>query len=111
VTLQVAGQPHIWALGDSTDLPISKAGSTAHFEAPVIVARLTAALRGTAVDPAHAEYGGHVMCFLEAGHNRASLLDFDYTRAPQVAAPTAIVHYQKMVFNKAYWYLVPTGVV
>ena len=37
--------------------------------------------------------------------------DFDYGRAPKVADPNPIVHYQKMVFNKAYWYLVPTGVL
>ena len=110
-TLQVVGTSNVWALGDATDLPISKAGSTAHFEAPIVVERLAAALRGTRPDPKHAEYAGHVMCFLEAGHGKASLLDFDYSRPPAVAAPTAIVHYQKMAFNKAYWYLVPTGVV
>ena len=110
-TLQVAGTANIWALGDTTDLPISKAGSTAHFEAPVVVAQLAAALRGGLPDPQHATYNGHVMCFLETGHGKASLLDFDYTRAPTVAAPTALVHYEKMAFNKAYWYLVPTGVV
>jgi sulfide:quinone oxidoreductase len=110
-TLQVAGTTNIWALGDTTDLPISKAGSTAHFEAPVIVEHVVATLRGTTPDPRHAAYGGHVMCFLETGHGKASLLDFDYQRPPKVAEPTAIVHYQKMAFNKAYWYLVPTGVV
>jgi sulfide:quinone oxidoreductase len=110
-TLQVDGTDNIWALGDATNLPISKAGSTAHFEAPVIVERLAAQLRGTQPDSKHATYAGHVMCFLEAGHGKASLLDFDYNRAPLVAPPTAVVHYQKMAFNKAYWYLVPTGVV
>jgi sulfide:quinone oxidoreductase len=51
------------------------------------------------------------MCFLEAGYGKASMLDFDYSRAPKVAEPTAIVHWQKMIFNKTYWYLVPTGVI
>jgi sulfide:quinone oxidoreductase len=109
-TLQVTGHPDIWALGDTTDLPISKAGSTAHFEAPVIVEQIVAAVRGTVADPKHAEYEGHVMCFLEAGYDKASMLDFDYGRAPHVHEPTTIVHWEKMAFNKAYWYLVPTGV-
>jgi sulfide:quinone oxidoreductase len=39
------------------------------------------------------------------------MLDFDYSRAPKVAEPNAIVHWQKMIFNKTYWYLVPTGVL
>lgn len=107
-TLEVAGLPDVWALGDTTDLPISKAGSTAHFEAPVVVERLLARLRGE-VTPL--VYEGHVMCFLETGYSRATMLDFDYQRPPAPAAPNPIVHYQKMAFNKAYWYLVPTGVV
>jgi sulfide:quinone oxidoreductase len=109
-TLQVIDHPDVWALGDTTDLPISKAGSTAHFEAPVIVEQIVAAVRGTMVDPKEAKYAGHVMCFLEAGYDKASMLDFDYERPPQVREPTTIVHWEKMVFNKAYWYLVPTGV-
>jgi sulfide:quinone oxidoreductase len=110
-TLQVKDHPEIWALGDTTDLPISKAGSTAHFEAPVVVEQIVADIRHMAPDPKHAEYEGHVMCFLEAGYDKASLLDFDYNRPPQVREPNPIVHWQKMAFNKAYWYLVPTGVV
>ncbi len=110
-SLRVKDHPNMWALGDATDLPISKAGSTAHFEAPVVVEQIVAEVRGTEVDPKHAEYEGHVMCFLEAGYDKASMLDFDYNRAPQVHEPTTIVHWQKMAFNKAYWYLVPTGVI
>ncbi|OFW79520.1 MAG: pyridine nucleotide-disulfide oxidoreductase, partial [Actinobacteria bacterium RBG_19FT_COMBO_70_19] len=33
-TLQVDGHDRIFAIGDATNLPISKSGSTAHFEAP-----------------------------------------------------------------------------
>ena len=39
-----------------------------------------------AADPKHAEYEGHVMCFLEAGYGKASMLDFDYSRAPRCRA-------------------------
>jgi sulfide:quinone oxidoreductase len=110
-TLAVKGFKNIWALGDTTDLPISKAGSTAHFEAPVIVEHLSADLRGAELDPKHAEYKGHVMCFLESGYGKATMLDFDYEHPPKLHEPSSIVHYQKMAFNKAYWYLVPTGVM
>ncbi|NWJ45310.1 MAG: NAD(P)/FAD-dependent oxidoreductase [Chloroflexi bacterium] len=110
-TLQVNGIRNIWALGDTTDLPISKAGSTAHFEAPVIVERLSADLRGIELDPKHSEYKGHVMCFLESGYGKASMLDFNYEHPPKLHEPSTIVHFQKMAFNKAYWYLVPTGVL
>lgn len=110
-TLEVKGAANVWALGDTTDLPISKAGSTAHFEAPVIVERLAAALRGLPAEAVEETYEGHVMCFLETGYNKASMLNFDYEHPPKLHEPSRHVHYEKMVFNKAYWYLVPTGVM
>jgi sulfide:quinone oxidoreductase len=108
-SLEVKGFPGHYALGDATDLPISKAGSTAHFEAPVIVERITASVRNVAPHGKHAKYDGHVMCFLEAGHSKASFLDFTYTRPPQVRDPNVLVHYGKLAFNRAYWRVVPTG--
>ena len=110
-TLEVPGHPEIRALGDATNLPISKAGSAAHFEAPVVVERLAARLRGTEPDPRRATYNGRVVCFLESGFEKASILAFDYDHPPKVPAPSWLYHYEKMAFNKAYWYLVPTGVV
>ena len=110
-TLQVKDHPEIYALGDTTNLPISKAGSTAHFEAPVIAERLAAQLRGVEPDEKHANYNGKVICFLESGYEKASILAFDYDHPPKVPTPSWLYHYEKMAFNKAYWYLVPTGVV
>ena len=49
-TLQVGGRTNVFALGDATDLPLSKAGSTAHFEAPVVAERIVAAIQGREVD-------------------------------------------------------------
>jgi sulfide:quinone oxidoreductase len=110
-TLQVKDHPNIYALGDTTDLPISKAGSTAHFEAPVIAERLVAQIRGLQPDARHSSYNGKVICFLESGYEKASILAFDYENPPKVPVPSWLYHYEKMAFNKAYWYLVPTGVV
>src|SRR5579884_3049738 len=50
-TLEVKGQLHIYALGDATDLPVSKSGSAAHFEARVLARRLIAEVRGE--EPEH----------------------------------------------------------
>jgi sulfide:quinone oxidoreductase len=110
-TLQVKDHPNIYALGDTTNLPISKAGSTAHFEAPVIAERIAAEIQGRAIDLRHASYNGKVTCFLETGHEKATILAFDYDNPPKPPAPNWLYHYEKMAFNKAYWYLVPTGVV
>lgn len=110
-TLQVRDHPNIFALGDTTNLPISKAGSTAHFQAPVVVENITAQLRNITPDAKHSSYNGKVICFLESGFERASILAFDYDNPPNPPSPSWLYHYGKMAFNKAYWYLVPTGVM
>lgn len=45
-TLRMEGADDIFVLGDATNLPISKAGSTAHFEADVVSANLVSLLKG-----------------------------------------------------------------
>ena len=108
-TLQVGGRPNVWALGDATDLPLSKAGSTAHFEAPVVTERIVAAIEGRAVDHKHGDYLGKVMCFFEIGDGKGTLLQFDYDHPPRPPKPNQLWHLGKIVFNKTYWHTVPKG--
>ncbi len=110
-TLEVKGQQGIYALGDATDLPVSKSGSAAHFEAKVVAARIIAAVRGEEPDPKHAMYDGEVMCFLETGHNHATQLVFNYEHPPRPPRPSLYYHMEKQLFNRAYWYIVPQGLV
>ena len=108
-TLQVGGRPDVFALGDATDLPLSKAGSTAHFEAPVVTERIVAAIEGRAVDPKRGDYLGKVMCFFEIGDGKGTLLQFDYDHPPRPPKPNQLWHLGKIVFNKTYWHTVPKG--
>ena len=108
-TLEVVGRPGLYALGDATDLPLSKAGSTAHFEAPVVAERIAAAIEGRAVDGKHAAYEGRVMCFFEVGDGKGTLLRFDYDHPPSPPRPNRFWHLGKLVFNKTYWHTVPRG--
>jgi sulfide:quinone oxidoreductase len=108
-TLEVGGRPNVFALGDATDLPLSKAGSTAHFEAPVVTERIVAAIEGRTVDPRHGEYLGKVMCFFEVGDGKGTLLQFDYEHPPKPPKPNQLWHLGKIVFNKTYWHTVPKG--
>jgi sulfide:quinone oxidoreductase len=105
-TLEHERWPNIHAVGDATNLPISKSGSTAHFEAPVVVSRIVSVLRGTAPAPS---YGGKVMCFLETGNGRATVLRFDYEHPPVPPAPARHWHAAKWMFNRLYWQTVPQG--
>jgi sulfide:quinone oxidoreductase len=108
-TLQVGGRPDVFALGDATDLPLSKAGSTAHFEAPVVTERIVAAIEGREVDRKHGDYLGKVMCFFEIGDGKGTLLQFDYEHPPRPPKPNQLWHLGKIVFNKTYWHTVPKG--
>jgi sulfide:quinone oxidoreductase len=108
-TLQVGGRPNVFALGDATDLPLSKAGSTAHFEAPVVTERITAAIEGREPAGKHADYEGKVMCFFEIGDGKGTILQFDYDHPPKPPAPNRLFHFGKVVFNRTYWHTVPKG--
>jgi sulfide:quinone oxidoreductase len=105
-TLNVEGQERIFALGDATNLPISKSGSTAHFEAPVIASRIASLIHGTAPKE---NYGGRVMCFLETGNGQATSLRFDYEHPPVPPQPNRAWHVAKWMFNRMYWETVPQG--
>ena len=108
-TLLVGAWPNIYALGDATDLPLSKAGSTAHFEAPVVTERIVAAVEGREIDHKRGDYLGKVMCFFEIGDGKGTLLQFDYQHPPRPPKPNRLWHLGKIVFNKTYWHTVPKG--
>ena len=108
-TLEVAGQHDVYAIGDATDLPLSKAGSTAHFEAPVVAERIAARVKGREPDARTGSYEGKVMCFFEIGDGKGTLLQFDYAHPPRPPKPNRLWHLGKIVFNKTYWHTVPKG--
>jgi sulfide:quinone oxidoreductase len=101
--------PNIFALGDATDLPLSKAGSTAHFEAPIVAERVAAAVMGRKPSGKHALYTGKVMCFFEVGDGKGTILSFDYDNPPKPPKPNQLWHLGKIVFNRTYWQTVPKG--
>jgi sulfide:quinone oxidoreductase len=101
--------PNVYALGDATDLPLSKAGSTAHFEAPIVAERVAAALLGREPQGKDASYTGRVMCFFEVGDGKGTLLKFDYEHPPRPPKPNQLWHLGKLVFNRTYWHTVPRG--
>jgi sulfide:quinone oxidoreductase len=108
-TLKVGGRDNVFALGDATDLPLSKAGSTAHFEAPVVAEQVAANVQGRKPAGKHASYEGKVMCFFEVGDGKGTLLQFDYDHPPKPPKPNRVWHLGKIVFNKTYWQTVPKG--
>lgn len=108
-TLVVKGEERVFALGDVTDLPVSKSGSAAHFEASVVAEQIIARLRGREVHKREGFYDGRVMCFMETGYAQATRIEFDYEHPPVPPKPSWFYHMEKALFNRAYWYLVPPG--
>ena len=57
-TLQPVGRDNVWAIGDGTNAPTSKAGSVAHYMADVIHENILAYIDGT---EQHVRFDGHAL--------------------------------------------------
>jgi sulfide:quinone oxidoreductase len=114
-TLQSKYHKNIFVLGDATDLPSSKAGSVAHFEAEVLTQNIVNYIHGKPLQP---EFDGHSNCFLESGYGKAFLLDFNYDLQPvkgtypfpligpfSLLRETRMNHWGKLAFKWIYWNL------
>ena len=113
-TLRALAAPNVFAIGDAADLPTSKAGSAAHYEADTLVENVRRQLAG---EPLRETYDGHVNCFVETGFGRALLLDFDYEREPLPGrlGPLPLLresranHLAKRAFPWVYWHALLPG--
>ncbi|MBA4136847.1 MAG: oxidoreductase [Opitutus sp.] len=105
--------PNIFAIGDATDLPASKAGSVAHFQADVLFANIQSILAGRAPEE---KFDGHANCFIETGGGKALLVDFSYDVEPlrghypmplvgplSLLKETRLNHFGKLMFRWVYW--------
>lgn len=100
-TLAVKGhEGRIWAIGDTTDLPVSKAGSVAHFEASTLIQNVLCTYRNEAINGL---YDGKTICFIEAGLDKATFVEFGYTHPPVLLPPSKMIHWSKIAYNTAYW--------
>jgi sulfide:quinone oxidoreductase len=99
-SLLMQGAEDIYVLGDATNLPISKAGSTAHFQADVVAQNIVHRLHG---GYGSHRYDGKVFCFIETGLQEATYITFDYERPPQPVPPGSLLHLYKVAFNRMYW--------
>ena len=67
-------------------IPISKAGSTAHFEADTVVDNLASLVQE---DRWSRDYDGKVFCFIETGMNTGTYVWFNYTTPPKSESAVA----------------------
>ena len=118
-TLQARVAPNVFAIGDATNVPASKAGSVAHFEAEVLAPNVARFVRG---QPLAADFDGHANCFIETGHRKALLIDFNYDVEPlpgtfplpgigplRLLAESWLNHLGKLAFRWVYWNVLLPG--
>jgi sulfide:quinone oxidoreductase len=116
-TLQSRVKPNIFAIGDATDVPASKAGSVAHFEGEVLCENVRHFLQGEQLE---SKFDGHANCFIETGFDKALLIDFNYQTEPlpghfpgPVGLPllkeSRVNHIGKLLFEWIYWHSLLPG--
>ena len=116
-TLQTKAAPNVFAIGDATDVPTSKAGSVTHFEGEVLVENIQHFLAGEALDDG---YDGHANCFIETGFHKALLIDFNYETEPlpghfpakaglPLLKDSRLNHLGKLMFQWFYWHALLPG--
>jgi sulfide:quinone oxidoreductase len=99
-SLTMIGHDNVYVIGDTTNLPVSKTGSAAHFEAEVAAENIASTVK---IGMPVREYDGKVYCFIEAGHDRATYAMFNYLNPPDLKAANKSMHWFKMSYNQMYW--------
>jgi sulfide:quinone oxidoreductase len=110
---------NVFALGDAADLPTSKAGSVAHFAMEVFTENFMRYIEGL---PMVEEFDGHANCYIESGHGKGLLIDFNYDTEPlpgkyplpgigpfTLLKETEMNHWGKMMFKWIYWNMLIKG--
>jgi sulfide:quinone oxidoreductase len=110
---------NIFALGDASDAPASKAGSVAHFAVDGFTHNFLQHIKG---EPMTDMFDGHANCFVESGDNKALLIDFNYEVEPlpgkfpvpgvgpmSLLKETHANHLGKLAFRHIYWNLLLPG--
>ncbi len=118
-TLQSKDHSNIFVIGDATNVPASKAGSVAHFEADILTENILHFIKGEALS---ASFDGHANCFIETGNSKALLIDFNYTHEPvkgtfpfagigplQLLKESRMNHWGKLAFRWIYWNVLLKG--
>ncbi|OFY84623.1 MAG: oxidoreductase [Bacteroidetes bacterium RIFCSPLOWO2_12_FULL_35_15] len=119
-TLQSLANENIFVIGDASNIPASKAGSVAHFEAEVLTENIQNYIKGKELKE---EFDGHANCFIETGNGKALLIDFNYEQEPvrgnfpfPVVGPLSLLkesklnHLGKLAFRWIYWNMLIKGI-
>ncbi|MFK8328412.1 FAD/NAD(P)-binding oxidoreductase [Pseudomonas sp. BJa5] len=107
-TLQVYGLEGVYVIGDTVDLPVSKAGGACHNQAPVIADNIAGEIRlGKTV----AVYDGKVQAAAQMGLNAGMPLTYDYRHDVLPTPPTKLGGLLRNGFNRGLYWAVARGML
>jgi sulfide:quinone oxidoreductase len=104
---------NIFAIGDASNIPASKAGSVAHFAVEIFAENFLHHINGEEMP---LRFDGHANCFIESGGGKGMLIDFNYDTEPlpgkyplpgigpfSLLEETELNHWGKLMFKWVYW--------
>jgi len=107
-TLQVYGLENVYVIGDTVDLPVSKAGGACHNQAPVIANNITAQIR---LGAPNSVYDGRVQAVAQMGLNAGMPLVYNYARDVSPTPPTKLGGLLRHGFNRGLYWAVARGML
>ncbi len=98
--LHVKDYDYAFAVGDATNIPISKAGVEAHLESIVVAKNVMAEMRG---DSERYEFTGRLQCSMETGFHQATFVIGTYDKPIKKIQPSFKNYLEKKFMEKVYW--------
>ena len=99
-TMKVQGQEVVYAIGDATNIPISKSGVVDHLQSVVVARNIVADMRKKG---GLLEYNGRINCPMEVGHHKAIFVSATYASPPIDQTPSTVKYMEKRAFARIYW--------
>ncbi len=99
-TMRVKGHDDAFAIGDATNIPVSKSGVVAHLQSPVVTENILLGLGGSSES---VEYNGRINCPMEVGRHRAVFVSATYTTPVAKQSPSMVKYFMKRSFSTMYW--------
>jgi sulfide:quinone oxidoreductase len=99
-TMRITGYEDEYAIGDATNIPVSKTGVTAHLEAIVATSNIISSIcRRRRLY----RYNGRINCPFEMGSGQASFVVGSYDKPVKEIQPSRLRYAMKQGFARLYW--------
>jgi len=99
-TMRITGYENAYAIGDATNIPVSKTGVTAHLQAITASDNIVSAIRhGRELY----KYNGRINCPFEMGSGKAAFVVGSYDMPVKEIHPSRIRYVMKKAFARFYW--------